>query len=171
SFMLRPTGNLEKFGTIWVQSVLVMPVALLLWCGLLDGIMSLLIHHSFVGPNVLRGGLSMLFDDMRISKLGGLTVISVGMFFGPQSSVLWGTCFFKQHKLLKLIATYFALITLFSISVFHLANLWPWGWSLFANLDEQAAECWLKTLMYAGTIIPCLGLYVWSYFSFKRRQL
>ena len=171
SFMMRPTGNLEKFGTIWVQSVLVMPVVLLLWCGLLDGIMSLLIHHSFVGPNVLRGGLSMLFDDMRISKLGGLTVISVGMFFGPQSSVLWGTCFFKQHKLLKLIATYFALITLFSISVFHLANLWPWGWSFFANLDEQAAECWLKTLMYAGTIIPCLGLYVWSYFSFKRRQL
>ncbi len=171
SFMMRPTGNLEKFGTIWVQSVLVMPVVLLLWCGLLDGIMSLLIHHSFVGPNVLRGGLSMLFDDMRISKLGGLTVISVGMFFGPQSSVLWGTCFFKQHKLLKLIATYFALITLFSISVFRLANLWPWGWSLFANLDEQAAECWLKTLMYAGTIIPCLGLYVWSYFSFKRRQL
>ncbi|MDE6112259.1 MAG: ABC transporter ATP-binding protein, partial [Bacteroidales bacterium] len=42
SFMMRPTGNLEKFGTIWVQSVLVMPVVLLLWCGLLDGIMSLL---------------------------------------------------------------------------------------------------------------------------------
>ncbi|MDE7103235.1 MAG: ABC transporter ATP-binding protein [Bacteroidales bacterium] len=171
SFMMRPTGNLEKFGTIWVQSVIVMPVVLLLWCGLLDGIMSLLIHHSLVGPNVLRGGLDMLFDDMRLSKLGGLTVISFGMFFGPQSSVLWGTCFFKQHKLLKLIATYFGLITLFSIAVFHLANLWPWGWSLFANLDEQAAECWLKTLMYAGTIIPCLGLYVWSYFSFKRRQL
>lgn len=172
SFMMRPTGNLEKFGTIWVQSVIVMPMVLLLWCGLLDGIMSLLIHHSLVGPNVLRGGLDMLFDDMRISKLGGLTVIGVGMFFGPQSSVLWGTCFFKRHKLLKLIATYFGLITVFSLMVFHLADVWAlFDWSFFKTLDGDAAERWLKALMYAGTIIPCLGLYVWSYFSFKRRQL
>lgn len=172
SFMMRPTGNLEKFGTIWVQSVIVMPIVLLLWCGLLDSIMSLLIHHSLVGPNVLRGGLGMLFDDMRISKLGGLVVISVGMFLGPQASVLWGTCFFKQHKLLKLMATYFGLITLFSISVVHLANLWPlFNWSFFETLDAEAAERWMKTLLYVGTLIPCLGLYVWSYFSFRRRQL
>lgn len=172
SFMMRPTGNLEKFGTIWVQSVIVMPIVLLLWCGLLDSIMSLLIHHSLVGPNVLRGGLGMLFDDMRISKLGGLVVISVGMFLGPQASVLWGTCFFKQHKLLKLMATYFGLITLFSILVVHLANLWPFfNWSFFETLDAEAAERWMKTLLYVGTLIPCLGLYVWSYFSFRRRQL
>lgn len=172
SFMMRPTGNLEKFGTIWVQSVIVMPIVLLLWCGLLDSIMSLLIHHSLVGPNVLRGGLGMLFDDMRISKLGGLVVISVGMFLGPQASVLWGTCFFKQHKLLKLMATYFGLITLFSISVVHLANLWPFfNWSFFETLDAETAERWMKTLLYVGTLIPCLGLYVWSYFSFRRRQL
>lgn len=172
SFMMRPTGNLEKFGTIWVQSVIVMPIVLLLWCGLLDSIMSLLIHHSLVGPNVLRGGLGMLFDDMRISKLGGLVVISVGMFLGPQASVLWGTCFFKQHKLLKLMATYFGLITLFSISVVHLANLLPFfNWSFFETLDAEAAERWMKTLLYVGTLIPCLGLYVWSYFSFRRRQL
>lgn len=172
SFMMRPTGNLEKFGTIWVQSVIVMPIVLLLWCGLLDSIMSLLIHHSLVGPNVLRGGLGMLFDDMRISKLGGLVVISVGMFLGPQASVLWGTCFFKQHKLLKLMATYFGLITLFSILVVHLANLWPFfNWSFFETLDAETAERWMKTLLYVGTLIPCLGLYVWSYFSFRRRQL
>lgn len=172
SFMMRPTGNLEKFGTIWVQSVIVMPIVLLLWCGLLDSIMSLLIHHSLVGPNVLRGGLGMLFDDMRISKLGGLVVISVGMFLGPQASVLWGTCFFKQHKLLKLMATYFGLITLFSISVVHLANLLPFfNWSFFETLDAETAERWMKTLLYVGTLIPCLGLYVWSYFSFRRRQL
>lgn len=172
SFMMRPTGNLEKFGTIWVQSVIVMPIVLLLWCGLLDSIMSLLIHHSLVGPNVLRGGLGMLFDDMRISKLGGLVVISVGMFLGPQASVLWGTCFFKQHKLLKLMATYFGLITLFSILVVHLANLLPFfNWSFFETLDAETAERWMKTLLYVGTLIPCLGLYVWSYFSFRRRQL
>ena len=171
SFMMRPSGNWEKFGAILAQSVVVMPLVLMLWCGLLDGIMSLLIHHSFAGPNILRGGLGMLFDEMRMSKIGGLTVLGIGMFFGPQASVLWGTCFFKRHKLLKLIATYFVLITIFSLSVFHLANLLPGCLSFLQNLNEETAEQWLKGLMYAGTIIPCLGLYVWSYFSFTRRQL
>ncbi|MDE5704406.1 MAG: hypothetical protein K2H70_06255, partial [Bacteroidales bacterium] len=117
SFMMRPAGNVTKFAAVWVQSVVVVPGLLLLWCGLLDSVMNLLVNHSLSGSNILKDGLNLLADG---NGNGGFWVLAILLVFGPQASVLWGTCFFKRHKLLKLMATYFGLVCLFSWVVIRL---------------------------------------------------
>ncbi|MDE7150578.1 MAG: hypothetical protein K2O01_09325, partial [Bacteroidales bacterium] len=170
SFMMRHTGNMEKFAAVWAQSVIVVPVLLLLWCGLLDSVMNLLVNHTLAGPNILKDGLNGLFAEG--SGIGGFLVLAILLVFGPQASVLWGTCFFKRHKLLKLMATYFVLVCLFSWVVIRLAVVLPGRTFDFQGiLSEEMAEKWLKALVYIGTIGACLGLYAWSFFSFRRRQL
>lgn len=170
SFMMRPAGNVTKFAAVWVQSVVVVPGLLLLWCGLLDSVMNLLVNHSLSGSNILKDGLGGLFAEGN--GIGGFLVLAILLVFGPQASVLWGTCFFKRHKLLKLMATYFGLVCLFSWVVIRLAVLLPGlDFDFLATLNEETAEMWLKALAYIGVYGLCIGLYAWSFFSFRRRQL
>lgn len=171
SFMMRPAGNVAKFAAIWLQSVVIVPGLLLLWCGLLDGVMSLITHHTLVG-HPLREVFSFLHDDIAERHVGPTLALATAFIFGPQASVLWGTCFFKRRKFLKLMATYFVLICLFSWVVIRLAVVLPnFEFDLLKTLDEETAEMWLKALAYTGVFGLCIGLYAWSFFSFRRRQL
>lgn len=97
-------------------------------------------------------------------------MISVLLVLGPQASVLWGTCFFKRHKLMKLMAVYFGLLCVASWAIFRIAAM-AFDFDLSAWLTAGTVETWIKTGVYVLTFGCWLGLYLWSYVSFKRRQV
>ncbi len=171
SFMMRPAGNVAKFAAIWLQSVVIVPVLLLLWCGLLDGVVSLLTQHT-LGGHPLATVFGFFHDDAASLRVGPTLALATAFIFGPQASVLWGTCFFKRHKLLKLMATYFVLTCLASWLILRLAVVFPnFELDWLKTLDVKTTERWLEALAYTGVFSLCIGLYVWSFFSFRRRQL
>lgn len=171
TFMMRPTSRIEKFGAIWLQSVILYPALMILWHTLLLSCGNFLMYHGFFAD-----GFSIFTEKMfmvdNVSAFGNnfwfALLILVLTIWGPQASVLWANCFFKRHKLLKLIAVYVGLFIVFSWTMLrvaaHLADF---------SLDvmNHTVENYIIVGIYTVVFSLCIGLYVWAYFSFTRRQL
>ncbi len=166
TFMMRPTSKIEKFGAIWLQSIILYPALMILWNNLLFGGYNLWLHfYGFSVPDIM-----FMFDRMPNFGYGffGLLLVLVLTLFGPQASVLWANCFFKRHKFLKLIAVYLGLFIVFSWAMLRLAAHLA---DISLDIVNHNIENYIETMVYIFTFLPCIGLYVWSYFSFTRRQL
>lgn len=157
SFMLKPISSMERFLTILIQTVIIIPISLGLWFLLLNIIFGKSIPEMLDYINSWKG-----FDTF--SDYLGLATIALILVFGPQAAVLWGTCFFKKNKMLKTILVGVVLVSLFVWCVMAFADRMWWP-------EIEISEASSIYLAFTASIVVLLGIYAWSYRLLRIRQV
>ena len=177
SWLMIPASKAEKFVSMLLITILVIPILFFAVYFILDGFLSLvdptygqaLFTGAFDGYKELLAALGTVAEESPIELTPASMVFPsiIGTFCNFLYFLLCGICF-KKNKLGSAIAILFGLSLAMSLIT---GLLVPWlagsvDWNLMANLDEMEAAQWLVTFMNAMVILECiitvgLGWGVW----------
>ena len=177
SWLMIPASKGEKFVSMLLITILVIPILFFAVYFILDGILALVDptygEALFTGAlDGYKGIIAALNEagnespiDLSLSSLAFPTVI--GTFCNFLYFLLCGICF-KKNKLVSAIAILFGL----SLGLSLITGLViPWiagsvNWQFMANVDEEQALQWLVGFMNVMVVLECivtvgLGWGVW----------
>jgi hypothetical protein len=166
SWLMIPASKGEKFVSMLLITIIVIPILFFAVYFILDGFLSLvdptygeaLFTGALSGYRSIVEGLSEMGEspiELSVSSMAFPTI--VGTFCNFLYFLLCGICF-KKNKLVSAIAILFGL----SLGMSLITGLvMPWlagsvNWQFMADIDEQQAAQWLVGLMNAMVVLECL---------------
>ena len=166
SWLMIPASKGEKFVSMLLITIIVIPILFFAVYFILDGFLSLvdptygeaLFTGALSGYRSIVEGLSEMGEspiELSVSSMAFPTI--VGTFCNFLYFLLCGICF-KKNKLVSAIAILFGL----SLGLSLITGLvMPWlagsvNWQFMADVDEQQAAQWLVGLMNAMVVLECL---------------
>ena len=166
SWLMIPASKGEKFVSMLLITIIVIPILFFAVYFILDGFLSLvdptygeaLFTGALSGYRSIVEGLSEMGEspiELSVSSMAFPTI--VGTFCNFLYFLLCGICF-KKNKLVSAIAILFGL----SLGMSLITGLvMPWlagsvNWQFMADIDEQQAAQWLVGFMNAMVVLECL---------------
>lgn len=176
AWLMVPASRLEKFISMMIITLIVIPVVFLVVFFAVDSILALLdptVGNSIIGLGV--NGLQGLMDEMAEMSGSSMIHLSVGSMiwiwiFGFFANFLYfllcGICF-KRYKILGAIGILFLLSILMSIVA--AATVPAWSENLVYLEDSQAVDFVAKTFRWFSvwTVVIALGEAVGIYYRIK----